>query len=266
MTPDLYERKLGFGEIFKASWVFFFNNFKYLFVFGFVLAAVLKGLDYLVFISFPSVPDDKIVVGQLKALVTVAFGFVPYVSVVFIIRQRLAGQQVSLAGIIEFLRKIFWSAFLIHMLSQLVSSLYWLPGTLFRLSGVDSILVNFFQFASALVGVSLMVYFAFVFQAFILRKQTVFFSFAYSFRTVKGCWWKIFGTIVLLVLGMAVPCLALVLFLKRIFSIATYWTVPFSTLIGMYMTVFFTILFLNIDRGKEALSPVDPVIPSEKLL
>jgi hypothetical protein len=191
-------------------------------------------------------------VGQLKALFTVTFGFISQVSVVFIIQQRLASQQVSLAGIIEFLRKIFWSAFLIHMLSQLVSALYWLPDTLFRLSGVDSILVNFFQFASALVGVSFMVYFAFVFQAFILCKQTVFFAFAYSFRIVKGRWWKIFGTMALLVLVIAFPCLALVQVLKRIFSIETYWTVPFSTLIGMYMTVFFTILFLNIDRHVEA--------------
>ncbi len=259
MISGLYDRRLGLGELFVASWRVFKNNIKYLFVLGFLLAAVFKGLDYLTFILLPSVPDNKIVVGQLKTLVTAVFGFLPHVSVVFIIRQRLASQQVSLAEIVEFLRKIFWPAFLIHMLSQLVSSLYWLPETLFRLNGVDSVLVNFLQFVFILVGLSSMVYFAFIFQAFVLRKQTGFSAFSYSFRTVKGRWWKILGAIILGSLIPMIPCFVVVAMLGRIIPMAMtdrmYWAGPFFTFFGMYSAIFITILFLNIDRRNHSSCP-----------
>ena len=117
-----------------------------------------------------------------------------------------------------------------------------------------------------------MTYFIFTLQALVFRKQTGLSAFAYSFRTVRGRWWKIFGTMILLILIMLAPCLTAILILKRVFSVAItdlmYWIVPLFTFIGMFVEAFFTILFLNIDREglKEKVDelehPVDPVDPA----
>ena len=267
MISGLYERKLGFGEIFKASWKIFSLNFKYLFVFAFILPVILKGLDYSAFISLPIITNDKMLVGQLKSLFSQAFGFISLIAVIFVVGQNSVGKQASWPQIIEQINRFFWAGFLINILSQLVSSLLWLPEVLLRLSGNESQWGGFLEFITSLIGISLMGYFCFAFPVLILRGKTGLLSFTYSFRTVRGRWWKIFGTMFFAYLILMIPCFVVVATLGRIIPMTMadrmFWSAPFYSFFLMYVMVFITILFLNIDRQNETRDSANPIIQSE---
>lgn len=259
MIPDLYDRKLGFGEIFAASWRMFFRNFKYLFVFGFVLSVILKALDFLAFMPFKTVVHDKMMVMHLSRLISGIFGFIGCLIAVVVAGQVVADKKVSWAFLSERLRKFFLAAFAIHIITQLITTVLWLPDYVFNFYGHRSGLSTFLGILFSLSGIVLCVYFTFTFQALVLRGQTWRSTFVYSFRMVRGRWWKIFGMTIGIVIILMIPTVILSIFFKRFLHITAVdgWSVayPFFMFFGMYAELFFTVLFLNWDRRKSLSCP-----------
>lgn len=268
MIPDLYDRELKFGEIFKVSWKIFFRNFKYLFVFGFLLLAGLKQLDSLV-ISLPVIAGDTFLAHHLDGTISTTFEFIFCIVTISIAKQSVAAQQVSWGYLFWRIKKFFWAALLIHVIETLFSSLTWVPGFMFRLGGYESVLAKVFQGGLALIVAVFAVYFIFTCQTLVLRGKTGFSAFGYSFRAVKGRWWKMFGTLTLLGLTIIIPLVVIMIALKRLFAVpltaGTQWILPVVMFMSAFGSIYFTILFLNIDREglKEKVDelryPVNPV-------
>jgi hypothetical protein len=258
MIQDLYNRKFGVGEIFKACWGIFFRNLKYLFVFGFLLAVILKALDFLAFMPLATVSDDKMVVMHLKSLISGVFGFIGCLIAVFIAEQSVADKEVSWSLLFEKVRKFFWAAFAIHIITQLICTALWLPDYIFRLSGHREGLEIFLGILLILAGMVLCVYFAFTFQALVLREQTWLSSFRYSFRIVRGRLWKVLGMMIAILIILMIPTVFLSIFFKRFLHITSVngWSVayPFFMFFSMYAELFFTVLFINLDRQKSSSS------------
>ncbi len=256
MISDLYDRKLKFSEIFKTSWGIFFRNVKYLFIFGFVLALILKALDFLAFMPLGTVSNDKLIIFHLKRLISGAFGFVGYLVAVFVAGRSISGKEISWRLLAADLQKFFWSGFAIHIITGLISTASWLPDCVFRLTGHKSGWGIFLELLFVLVGMVLCVYFTFTFQALVLRKQTWMSTFVYSFRMVRGRCLKIFGMTIGIVVILMVPVVILSIFFKRFLHITAIngWSVayPFFMFFCMYVELFFTVLFVNLDRQKSS--------------
>ena len=268
MIPDLYNRELKFGEIFKTSWGIFFRNFKYLFLFGLLLGIFLECLDLLL-ISVPAIASDTFLAQHLTGMISSVFGFICCIVAISITEQSVAAQQISWGYLFRRIKTFFWAALVIHVIKTLFNSLTWVSGFAYQTSQHQSVLMYISQAFLAFVVMIFSIYFYFTCQALVLCGKTGLSAFDYSFQSVRGHWWKTFRTAVLFLLMIAVPIEvskgAEWSYLQML--VGAFW----PSIMGTYVSIYFTILFLNITREelKEKVDdlrhPVDPLILSEKL-
>jgi len=271
MISGLYDRELEFGEILKAAWQTYSRNFFYIFLFCFLVGCVLRGVDYLIFISLSYSPQDPALAGHSKILFSGFFGFVFSLVVLSIVKSEQKNETVCWSSIFYTVRHFFWAAFLVYFLVQLISTLTWMPGVLLRFNNITDSVSTFVQLPLFIISFMLTVYFTFACEALVLREEYAASALVYSYRTVKGRWWRILGIIILLGMMVGIPVMILAFVVRSAVQVSMsaglYLLFPVTMVFNAYFSVFFAILFLNIDReglkGKveELRHPVDPVNP-----
>ncbi len=273
MIPDLYDRKLGFGEMFKGSWQILCRNIKHLLVFVFGIAVLLKILDISVSRFIPASNLGLYVEAQLNSIVSRFFGYVPFIATILITQRSLAMDEASSNSLFKGVKRYFWMGLWVQIITQVVGSLSWIPRIVRQSVEADFATATFLGVFIPVISLVLMVYFFFSFQALILKKKRGFACFSYSFRVVRGRWWRVAGVMMLFGFLTITPLYLLVaLLVKASSSIdlqdGMYLATPFFSLIGAFMSIFASIFFLNIDRENkegqvdELKHPADPVNPA----
>jgi hypothetical protein len=270
MIPDLYERKLGFWEMFRGSWVIFSSQIKYLFILVLGISVAFKAFDFLFFEIIPLSVNDQWLARRLSSPFYLLFGFIPTMITILIVQKCLSSDGVTYRGLWKGLLKIFWVGFLSQFFYQMVGSLTWVPHLISRYTTWHASTTAFLQMFVSVVGMALLQYFLFYQHAIVFRGQRVFSSFAYSFRVVRGRWWRVFGVMALCSLLTIFPVYILsTIFFKMIpgvpFQEKMKMVAPVISFAGSFFNIFISVYFLNLDRDnpESKQCPVDPVIPSK---
>jgi hypothetical protein len=248
---NLNSRKLKLLEIATCGGSIFCRCWKVLLIFSLIIGFILKGLDYAAFRLIPQVEGVALV--PLGNLFSLSFGFLFSILSVSVTERSLAGHPVLWSYIFERVRIFFLPAFLLNLVAQLLGIITWLPDLLIQRYSLEGVGFMMLKYILMLTAIVLTFYFSFVHQALILRDKRGGAAFAYSFRAVKSGGWAFVATLLLVVL-MTIGLVAMVsLVLKGLFSMtlsgAMSWGYPLYTFLGTYLTICFTVLFLNMDRA-----------------
>lgn len=268
MVPGLYDRKLGFWEMFRGSWVIFSSQIKYLFILVFGISVVLKALDFLFSGLVPVSVSNPWIAGWLDSFFYQLFGFVPAFATILVVKQCLESKNVSYGTLWNELSKIFWVGMGAHLVYQVVTLLQWGPRILLEYVSFHSATETFVELASIVIGTALMGYFFFYQHSIVFRNQGALSCFAYSFRVVRGRWWRVFGMMILFSLLTIFPLYILSAFLFKIIPVLSVpekmkLAAPLFSFVGSFFNIFASVYFLNLDRNnlEAKRHPVDPVNP-----
>jgi hypothetical protein len=189
---------------------------------------------------------------RLKNIVSQLFGYVQVLVPVLVTQSFLASEDVSFRGIFRLLKEYFWAGFLLNMMSQLIGSMFWVPRVIEQSFQIDAVIGLILQFLS-IFGMVVMIYFSFVFQVLVMRSQKGIACFTYSFRVVRGQWWRVLGVMLLCFLVALLPLYLLAAICMKACGVVD---IPFGMSLAAplfsvgiaFLGVFSAILFLNMDR------------------
>ncbi|MBC8206348.1 MAG: hypothetical protein ISR85_04545 [Kiritimatiellales bacterium] len=251
MIPDIYDRKLGFGETFSVSWKVFYSNIKYILVFSLVAGLLVRVADYLLFSVLPET-DNLMVEAYSKNILGSLFGYLFGVFSITIVERFVNGLTVCWTVLFESLRKYFWLAFWVHLIESVLMFLSRAPRIVSWGADSSPSWLVFLEFAGMFAFIAMTVCFYFTMQAVVLRDQRGFKAICYSCRVVKGRWWLLFGYSIILSIVIGIFLFCFTFPLSRVLncpvSDVAYWAYPVSSVLGSYIMVFFTVIFLNVDR------------------
>lgn len=269
MVPGLYDRELGFWDIFGGGWRVLRANLKPLFLFCFTGYVVLMLASWLLSVLFAQTSCSSLfgyrAIRFVCGLPLFLFEYIPSLGAIIITVGAVKNESVSVSRGFREVRGLFWSGFVISLYSLVLSAGML---TLFVLSSEEMVGI-IAPAASVFIGIlylAIMMYLLFVNQALAIHGRKGWSAFVYSWKTVRGRWRPIFGKMLLLMVLLAAP-FAFAAFALR----APAFEMLFALLklsCRVFFVIFSTILFLNIDwDGQEGqvdkpASPDDPVLNS----
>jgi len=268
MISDLYNRKLNLGEILSASWKIYIRNFKYLLLFVFVVNFLALRINYAVFFPlndfFQAMPSWLGPPQNFQKIVML-FTIISSVAAIKITANEAVSKAVTVSGLCQRILSCLWVSLGVSLVFMVLRWVFNLPilavsHGLFSASGwrLGLLIAVFLP-----IQVGLYIYLSFVYQAVVVRGQSLIKAFRYSFRVVRGRWWKVFWAAI--VIGFIPGIIGY--FFMRIQApsmVARHLLWSFKSLLGIFQTIGMTILFLNIDREglaekvDELMHPVDP--------
>jgi hypothetical protein len=256
MIPDLYDRKLGVGELLKASWRICKEKAQYLLLFAVGIRMAVLIFEYIVGTYLPT----------MKWL-SVLLVFPAEMTAIFMVLSAVNGEVISRQILQESLKRNLASGFLVNALTTLFTWLLFIPSWLSVSTGLFGKSGVYITVVFVLTAFAFSTYLLFSLQALIVQKQRGINALLYSYRMVRGRWLEVFGKILSVGLIIGVPILIFGAVFGFIRAYLKFITPFFATFVDVYITI----LFLNIDmkglctRVDRFRHPVDPVIPSESL-
>lgn len=266
MIPDLYDRKLGFGELLAASWRVFKGNIKFLLLFCIAANGLLAIAEWMVSFSLPDSLDYRLV-ESWSQLVGGLFDYIPALGAIVITARYLEARPISSSDVFNELRRMLGAGLHVNLYLSIVglAHLFLIYSTSKSIFGL---VAPFIQTFSLILFAIVSIYISFALQALVLRNRRGRGTLIYSWRTVKGQWGTVFGKMFLLGIVVGLPLVVILVFGMRFSIVFSSVMKQICTLIfPVFSTIFLTVLFLNIDREglkekvEELTHPANPVNP-----
>jgi hypothetical protein len=248
---DLYDRKLGFWEMFGVSWKIFCSQFKFIFITMLGLYAICTGADALGGLFIPSGLSEHWAAKVFH--ISNLFGFIRPVVVIAIVGQTLKEQSMSWTTIWQSVRPILLSALFIKLIFITGNLIADLPGQLISTESAPKIIPSLIRLGRSLIATILGIYFTFTYQVLFFKGKRGASAFIYSLRVVTGSWCKLFAVRTIFVLPVLVFFLPASScdpeFVLHVFM-PIFWHLfyPIFAVLFGYFTIFYTLFFLNIVR------------------
>lgn len=263
MIPDLYDRKLGFGEIFSKGWHIYCRYFSYLIAFVLPCEFVAQMLKLAVLHT-----HTPRALRGLVSLSTELITLIGTIVVIFVAARAASTLPISWGDCRKKISEAYGRTVWANIVLFVILALLVLPIFAGMFFGRFLIGVPFLALLFALPFVIVGNYLGFVLYAAVLRGQSAVPALCYSWRLVRGRWWYVFGAAILF--NLPVVIIGIVeMTAERVLSRYVNWVfeigfrVFLTSLFQIYSTILLTIFFLNIDRQNDAPNAAMPIIQSE---
>ena len=194
-------------------------------------------------------------------------GFIGPLVVIVITGQTLKEHSISWTTIGQALRPILVPALLINLIFIAGSLIEGWSGPLTSSGIAPPMILLIAKMGFSLVVMILEIYFTFTYQALVFNGQRGVSAFIFSFQAVRGSWWKLFAARTLFVLPFMIFFIPMHLFCDPELLLEVYYPIsnqllgPFFAVLAGYISIFYTLFFLNIIRHDVRFSetPADEV-------
>jgi hypothetical protein len=251
MIPDLYDRKLGVGEIYSKGWQIYCRYFSCLVAFVLPCEFVAQMLEFAV---------SQKTLHTLISLSTWLITLIGTIVVIFVASKSASTLPVSWEDcrkkILEAYGRTVWAKIVLSVILALsILPVFFVRFGMF----IDEFLAGASPFSGLLFALPFVIvfnYLGFVICAVVLRGYSAVPALGYSWRLVRGRWWYVLGMTFLLYLPVIIIRIVGIT-AGRVFASYVNWgfvmgfTVFLMPLFQIYSTILFTLFFLNIDRNVE---------------
>jgi hypothetical protein len=245
-----YPRELNISEMLLIAYNFTLKNFKFLFLYGFIVYLPLNFIQF----TFPTFDVLKMpamnysdAFTMLSALsASFLLNIFANMPIIIVVKGLLNGKKPSIRTIFKSMINILKQSFRINLATLFFFYLFvtlWLYFAYFKPS--------LFLVLTVPV-IIILVYLIFSVYAFSIKGLNLFKSILYSYKTVHRRWFKVFAYTLVFYLLMATAILALGIpyaILSEHFVIVIFYN-TFVNIICTYFVALFTIFFINFDDSK----------------
>ncbi|MBP2653717.1 MAG: hypothetical protein H6Q73_1286 [Firmicutes bacterium] len=236
MFDAIRQREFGLGDIIKTSFMVYGKQIKSILLITLIMLIPINAMsyfceEYLIY-QQSTPPEQSIVIGLalISLGIFMIFIGIAWKNIILLLVEKAVDGENAKLKVKSILKIGFF---------RVGSCIFAIYLGMFICFGLSFLLI--------IPGIVWMLYYVFVQQAVVLRGVNSEKALVYSKSLVKGRWWRTFGKLLVIGLIYLVLCIGLVLIGKYFPSNVNIILKSLISIVEVFLHIFVTIMFLNID-------------------